>query len=419
MSGSGVQRIVKFAKYLPYFGWKTIILTVDEREKSQEIVDTSLLDAFPKGLKIYRSNYFGYGNLDRLFNVKRKLDSKNLDVYANSYNKNNLMNKIKNVILASVIPDVKVGWYPFAILKCEQILKENNIDLIYSSSPVPTAHLIGMSLAKKYEKTWVADFRDPWTGIFLIPSRPFLLRQLDEYMEKRVLEKATKIVVAWPGIEDDIIQKQKDYRRKIITIYNGFDEEDFQNIIPKIFPKFTITYTGVFYKERNPAPLFRALNFLFREQPLLRNDIQVICIGKQRSFVRNLIEENNVNDIVITIPNLPHKKSLSYLLGSDVLFLNTVENYVPGKVYEYLRSKKPILALVPKDTTVAKIVSSTKSGVVINPTNTEEIKNAIFEMYEKYKKGTLKLDREDDSVIYQYERKELTRKLAGVFNEVS
>ena len=96
-----------------------------------------------------------------------------------------------------------------------------------------------------------------------------------------------------------------------------------------------------------------------------------------------------------------------------------MQDYVPAKIFEYLRSKKPILALVPEHTTVAEIVSSTKSGVVINPTHTEEIKNAIFEMYEKYKKGTLKLDGEDDSVIYQYERKELTRKLAEVFNAVS
>lgn len=420
ISGSGVHRVVKFAKYLPYFGWKPIILTVDEGEKSQEIMDTSLLDELPKSLNIYRSKYFGYGNLDRFFIVMRNPGSKNLGVSANNYNKDNLVNKFKEIIRTSVIPDVKVGWYPLAISKSKRIFKENNIDLIYSSSPPPTAHLIGMSLAKKYKKPWIADFRDPWTGMFLIPPRPFPLRQLDEYMEERVLDKARKIVVAWPGIEDDIVQKQKDYdRRKIIAIHNGFDQQDFQDIIPKIFPKFTITYTGVFYKERNPAPLFRALNILFSEQPMLRNDIQVIYIGKQRSFVRNLIEESNVNDIVITIPNLPHKKSLSYLLGSDVLFLNTVENYVPGKVYEYLRSKKPILALVPKDTTVAKIVSSTKSGIVIDPTNTEEIKDAIFEMYKKYKKGTLKLDREDDSVIYQYERKELTRKLAEVFNEVS
>ena len=415
LGGSGVLRTVKFAKFLPAFGWKPIILTVDERVQ-EIIVDTSLLNEIPKNLKIYRSRYLGFSDMFRFLNRKRKIKSKNLVSCTSSYK--NLVNKIRDIIRPFIIPDARVGWYPFAISKCKQIFNKNNVDLIYSTSPFPTAHLIGMTLAKKYRKPWVADFRDPWTATFLI-RRPFLFKQWDKSLEKCVLRKAEKIVVAWPAIQDSFVPQYKDLRQKTILIHNGFDEQDFQDIVPKTFQKFTIIHTGTFYKKRNPEALFRAMISLLSKKPTLRNDIQVILLGWEKPFIKNLIEENNLNDIVLTVPHLPHRESLSYLLGADVLFLNTIQNYVPGKVFEYLRSKKPILALVPEDTTVAKIVSSTKSGIVIDPTNTEEIKDAIFEMYKKYKKGTLKLDREDDSIIYQYERKELTRKLAEVFNEVS
>ena len=416
IGGSAIQRTLKFVKYLPTFGWNPIILTIDEGDKSEEIVDTSLLNEIPETLKIYRSGYFGFSLMFRFLNTKRKQKSKNIVSCASSHN--NSVNKIRDIIRPFIIPDPRVGWYPFAISKCKQIFKENNIDLIYSSSPYPIANLVAMSVAKKYKKPWVADFRDPWTEPFYF-KRPFPLKQWEKSLERSVLRRADKIVVAWPAIQDGFMSQYKLHRQKIILIHNGFDEQDFQDIVPKAFEKFTIIHTGTFYKQRNPEALFKAMLSLLSKKPRLRNDIQVILLGWCWENPSNLIEENNLNDIVLTVPYLPHEECLRYLLGADVLFLNTIQNYVPGKVFEYLRGKKPILALVPKDTTVAEIVSSTKSGVVINPTNTEEIKDAILEMYEKYKEGTLKLDREDDSVIYQYERKELTRKLAEVLDEVS
>lgn len=416
--GPGVQRIVKFAKYLPAFGWKPIILTVDEKEKLRDVVDTSFLDEL-KSLKIYRSGYLGLGDLFRFPNRKRKINSKNPASCISSHK--NVVDKFKDITRPFIIPDVKVGWYPFAIWKGKQIFNENNIDVIYSTSPFPTAHLIAMSLAKKYRKPWVVDFRDPWNvGGFRYPKRPFPFKQCQEFMERSVLGKADKIIITWPAIQNSFVPQYRDHCQKTILIHNGFDEQDFQDFIPKTFQKFTIIHTGSFYKERTPEALFRAISSLLSKKPVLRNDIQVILIGREETPVaKNLIEENNLNDIVLTVPFLPHRESLSYLLGADVLFLNTIQNYVPGKTFEYLRSRKPILALVSNDTTVAEIVNSTKAGVVIDPTKTEEIKDAILGMYEKYKKGMLKLDREDDSAIYRYERKRLTGKLAGILNEIS
>lgn len=418
VGGSGVQRVLKFTKYLSEYGWEPIILTVDETRRYEAVVpsDSSLLNELPQNLKIYKSGHIGFSTLLH-FLRKGKLRAKNVTLRART--QKSFANKVVDFMRPFMLPDSHVGWYPFAIWKGKQVFHENTIDVIYTTSPSPVTHLIAMSLVKKSRKPWVADFRDPWKFLF-IKKRPFPFEQWDASMKKSVLENADKIVVAWPAIQENFtLQTNNNHRQKTILIYNGFDEQDFQDIIPKAFPKFTIVHTGTFLKERNPEALFKAITVLLRNKPALRNDIQVMLIGKKEPLIENLIEENNLNDVVITGSYLPHRECLSYLVGADMLFLNTVQNYVPGKIFEYLRSKRPILALVSDDTTVAEIVHSTQSGIIIDPSDTEKIKDTILEMYEKYKKGGLKLNREDDSVIYQYERKHLTGKLATIFDELT
>lgn len=415
LGGSGVHRPLKFTKYLSDFEWEPIILTVNEK-RSQDSDDSTLLEELPKSIKIYRSGYIGLKELFPFLNKKEKAIILNSDEFIGY--KRSFLKKLSKFTNTLLIPDPKIGWYPLAMRKAKRIFQENTIDIIYSTSPFPTAHLIAMSLAKKYCKPWVADFRDPWTKFFYV-KRPFPFKQFERLMEKKVLKNADKIIIAWPGIQDNfILQYNADFCSKTILIHNGYDEKDFQNISPKTFSKFTIVHTGVFYKERTPEALFKALAFLFTKEPMLRKDIQVIQIGPHEPIITDLIRENNLYDVVQTIPYLPHKKCLSYLLGADVLFLNTVQNHVPGKMFEYMRSKKPILSLTSYDKTVSEIVNSTQAGIVVDPLETEKIKETIFEMYEKHKKGELKLEREDDSIIYQYERKNLTGELAKIFNEV-
>jgi len=417
--GATALRTVKFAKYLHHFGWNPIVLTVQKEKEYLQTGDTSFLTELPKSLKIYRSNIVELYDLYRLFGGKKKQFSEDFSLLQ-SKNTDTLVYRVARIGHSLFIPDAQIGWYPFAMRESRKIFEKDYIDVIYSTSPTQTAHLIAKSLAKKYKKPWVADFRDPWMRTALLPKKHFLLENINVHMEKSVLEKATKTIAAWPNILNDMKERYEDFDiKKTVVITNGFDELDFFDIVPKTFQKFTIIYTGRLHAKRNAESLLRAIYLLLNEKPKLRNDIQIIFVGGPSASTNNLLEEMSLSNVVAIIQNVPHKESLSYLLGADILFLNILEDYVPGKLFEYLRSTKPILALVPKDTTVAKIVSSTKSGVVIDPTNTEEIKDVIFEMYKKYKKGTLKLDREDDSVIYQYERKELTRKLAEVFNEVS
>ena len=405
---SGVPRIAKFTKYLPHFGWEPIVLTA-----SEGVFDTSFLNDLPDGLQIYRS--FELNSLFRYIigNKKEKSNTPNnrQEMYKDAGS------RLKAILRPFSVPDIKIGWYPFAVRKGKKIFKANNMDVIYSTSPWPTAHLIAWSLAKKYNKPWVADFRDPWAQFFQT-KRPFPLGKLEESMEKGVLNNVQRVIIAWPGIQDLFMNCSDAIRQKTVIIHNGFDEQDFHGVTPKAFCKFTIIYAGVFYKERNPEALFKALAMLLDEKPALRDDIQIILIGREQPFAKVMIRENKLNDIISVIPHIPHRQCLEYLMGANALLLNTIDNYVPGKTFEYLRCGKPILALMPDNTTVANIIKETKRGEVLDSVKTEIIKRSIQKLYEQYKQKTLFVKFNDNS-IYKYERKNLTGKLAKVFDEVT
>ena len=242
-------------------------------------------------------------------------------------------------------------------------------------------------------------------------------------MEKGVLEKADKVIVAWPGIKEKLVFDDNDILKKTVVISNGFDDDDFKNIVPKKFSKFTIIYTGVSYKTRNPGPLFETIKVLLKTAPELKRDIEVLVIGNEglgkgeKPFLKDMVRENGLDEIVKIIPYLRHSDCLSYILGADLLFLNTVENYVPGKVFEYVRARKNILALVDVSTTVAEIITETKAGIVISPRDTEKIVQEIYNMYKAHENNSLSLD-SDDSMIIKYSRKILAGKLAEEFDAI-
>lgn len=418
IGGSGTLRTVKYAKYLPLYGWNPIVLTVEKDAADIEYADTSFVNHFQENLTIYRTSIVEPYDIYRFFGGRQKQGSRQSSILHIDGERTNFRKNIQNLLPAFLVPDTRIGWYPNTIRRARQIFCQHKIDVIYSTSPKNTAHMIAKHLSRKYRKPWVADFRDPWPAYY--PKRPLPLQKLDEMLEKNVLSKATRITVAWPGILEDIIRRYTDFDdSKVETITNGFDEDDFKNLNSKKFDKFTISYAGVFYKERTPEPLFRGLDLLLQERSDLRKSIKILFIGISDPLLKRLIDKYNLSDIAEHMPHVPHNECMSYLLGSHLLFLNTFGNCVPGKLYEYIGLKKPILALVAKNTLTAEIVSATKSGVVIDPSNTEEIKTSIIKAFENYKKGNLKLERENDSLIYQYQRKRLTGQLAQIFNKIT
>lgn len=429
VGGVSTQRTLKFVKYLHCFEWNPIVLTIKINRYTKIFmpVDTSLCSEIPKNVKIYAVNsyYWLWHLLPLLYAVEKELEGNKFYKFLGA------MRIYMYIIwiLERLSPEPLVVWYPFAIRNGHNIIKRHDIYMLYSTSPNPVAHLIAMKLATKYNIPWVADFRDPWAyASWTHKVRPMKL--LDMRLEKKVLARADRLIITLPKLMNEfkIIEKKFNPARCSL-ILNGYDEEDFRDISPHIFEQFTIVYTGrLHHPRRSPHHLFDALSFLFQEFPDLKSKIRVVLIGTTSSSVTRLVKEYKLEDCVEMKGHLEHKKALSYICGASVLFLLALKakgmgkpfqgkDVISLKLFEYLRAKRPILALVPEDSDSARIVQATRSGVVVEPTDYQKAKKVILDMYEKYREGQLKL-RSNDSLIQRYERKVLTKRLAGIFDDL-
>lgn len=429
VGGVSTQRTLKFVKYLHCFGWNPIVLTVKSNRYTKIFmsVDTSLCSEIPKNAKIYAVNsyYWLWPLLPLLYAVEKELEGNKFYKFLGAMR----IYMFIIWILRRTVPEPLVVWYPFAIRNGHNIIKRHDIHMLYSTSPNPIAHLIAMKLATKYNIPWVADFRDPWAyASWTHKARPMKL--LDMRLEKKVLARADRLIITLPKLINEFKTIEKKFNpARCSLILNGYDEEDFKDISPHIFEQFTIIYTGrLSHPRRSPHHLFDTLSSLFQEFPDLKSKIRVVFTGRISSSVTRLVKEYKLEDCVEMKEHLEHKKALSYICGASVLFLLVVETKGTGKpfqgkdvislkLFEYLRAKRPILALVPEDSDSARIVQDTRSGVVVEPTDYQKAKKVILDMYEKYRKGELKLG-SNDSLIQKYERKVLTERLAEIFDDL-
>jgi glycosyltransferase involved in cell wall biosynthesis len=221
-------------------------------------------------------------------------------------------------------------------------------------------------------------------------------------------------------INNDFIRKYPEASRdKFVTIPHGFDREDFEDVKAKKFSKFTIIYTGTFYKGRDPRPLLEATRLLLKENDDLREDLRIVFLGKEYEHTREMIESFGLRDIVRVIQHVPHNEFLEYLMGADICYFNVTERAATTvKLFEYLGSGKPILALIPKECPAAEIITNTQSGVVIPPERTSEASYAILSFYEAHKKGDPSPGKDGQSTSDKYERKTQTRYLAQVLEDM-
>jgi glycosyltransferase involved in cell wall biosynthesis len=397
LGGGGVFRTLKFTKYLPEFGFQPHVLTV--KNPIYRTKDPSLIREIPSEAKVYRTFSFEHRILraPRLLNLTLKW---------------------------FYIPEENTGWIPFAARQGEKIIKKENIDIIYATAPLNTSLLIGFLLKKKTGKPLVVDYRDPWTQNVFVKYPTKFHRRIEEKMEKLVLTTADYIIVTTEPMRLKLVEKYPFIREKIETITNGFDPEDFDGLTRKDNKeKFTITYTGYLYGLRTGKYFFTALKELLEEKTELRSKIQVLFAGPPSKQVALFIEERGLQNVVKLLGYRSHRESLQLMANSDVLLLIIAaeESYdektgplmTPGKMFEYLGAKKPILALIPQGI-AAELIRSTKTGVIVPPKNTSSIKQAIFKLFQDWKKGNLVIE----SNVFEYDRKVLTAKLAKVFQHV-
>jgi len=398
LSGGGVFRTLKFTKYLPEFGYQPHVLTV--KNPMYGTKDPTLISEIPPEAKVYRTFSFEH----RILRAPRLLDI-NLKWFH--------------------IPDENIGWLPFAVRRGEKIIKKERIGVVYATAPLYTSLLIGCLLKKKTGKPLVVDYRDPWTQNVFVKYPTKFHRKIEEKMETFVLATADHIIATTEPMKRKLVEKYPFIKGKIDTITNGFDPEDFKNLTAKKDKeKFVITYTGSLYGLRTGKQFFMALKELIEEKPELQTKIQVLLAGLTSKQVVFLIKEFGLKNVVKLLGYKSHQESLKLMANADILLLiiaseeaydtKTGPLMIPGKVFEYLGAKRPILAIAPLGN-AADVISSTKTGVIVPPRNTGVIAEAIFKLFQDWKSGTLKVAESD---VSEYDRKVLTQKLAKVFQQV-
>jgi len=345
--GSGVLRTLKFCKYLPGFGWDPIILTAHPR--AYPAVGGGQLGDIPHGVRVHRAFALDTGKHLALRGAYPRIFA---------------------------LPDRWVSWWPVAVLKGWQILKKIKPEVIWSTYPIATAHLIGLTLHRLTGIPWVADFRDSMTEEGY-PREKFT-RNCYLWIEKKTVEQASKIVFTADSTKDMYLNRYpKLSESRCEVIQNGYDEEDFgflkNEVATQVSSKVPIrlVHAGLVYpQERNPRPFFKALARLKKEGKILSSALQVELRGAgTEDMYHPLLKELEIDDIIFLLPPLPYRESLEDCLHASAFLVfqgGDCNHQIPAKVYENLRMGKPILALTDHLGETAKLLAHCGGATVLD-----------------------------------------------------
>lgn len=395
LGGGGVFRTLKFTKYLPKFGYQPYVLTV--KNPMYGTKDPTLIEEIPPEAKVYRTFSFEHRILraPRLLNINLKW---------------------------FYMPDENIGWLPTAIVAGADLIKKENINVIYATSPVWTSLLIGWLLKKKMKKPLVIDFRDPWTDNLFIKYPTEVHELIERKFEEKVLAQADYVTTATDSIKNSFIERYPYLKSRIATITNGFDPDDFKNLRTYTnADKFRITFAGSIYDLLTAKPFLSAMKELIEENSELKEKMEAMFVGNYGKETPLLVKEFGLEENVKLVNYVPHKECLELMINSQaLLLLITIESpggegILTGKLFEYLACRKPIIAIVPPNGLAAKIIKSLGAGAVIPPWDVPLIKNVLAKFYEQWTKGEPFRAGGD---ISNYSRKFLTRQLAQIFENV-
>lgn len=372
--GVAVQRFLKFSKYLPEFGWEPIVITV--QNGSYPYIDESLLQEVSPQLRVYRTATF---EPFEVYNLLRGKKGKSLPVVAvGSKSAKGTFQKIAEYIRANFfVPDARKGWVPYACKQAEKILATETIDAIVTTGPPHSAHLIGLYLKQKYGIRWVADFRDPWTGIFYNALLPRTARTIakDEAMEKQVLQTADVVTVISPGM----LAYVQTTARQAAVIYNGYDEADFQHIEQHQESKsFVIRYVGNLMASQQVNALWQALS----ELTLQGHAISVELIGRVDAEVQQAIQKHGLTQSVRVLDFVPHHQAVRLMQTADMLLFvipDVADNHLimTGKLFEYLASCTELLSIGPVDGNAAHVLQQTGRKPMLHYTDVNAIRQQL------------------------------------------
>lgn len=415
--GAGVQRWVKFTKYLRNFGWEPVIYTPENPEFPS--TDASFEKDIPSDIQVLKTPIW------EPYNVYRNLTGKKNQAinagFISENKKQGWKDKLSIWIRGNfLIPDPRRFWIRPSVRFLTDYLQKNPVDAIITTGPPHSMHLIGMGLKKNFPAIpWIVDFRDPWTNIDFYKdlNLSWISDKIHHYWENKVIQKADSVVVVSNGMKDEYeLLKPK----RIQVISNGYDESDVQKAAIDLDPKFSISHIGTLNAARNPKTVWKVLSELCRENLNFKNDLQIQLVGKVDFSVLEEIKQFNLTENLLKIDYLSHSEAIAKQQSSQVLLLlinnsGNAKGILTGKFYEYLAAQRPILAIGPTDGDAAQVLSETGAGKMVGFEDNQATKQAILEYYNRYEENSLKVE---TTSVERFSRRSLTGELAKLLNNL-
>jgi len=395
-SSSGVLRTLKYTRYLGDHGWRITVLTLDRH--AYEVQDAHLESQIPAGVRVVRTPFL---------DIKRHLAIRGL--YPGSL----------------AVPDRWIGWWPWAVREGRQVMRTDPVDVVYSTSPHATAHLVARSLVRREGCPWVADFRDPWYEDPPEPGTPRLVHWAARHLERLVVRRAGRVVASTEQLKDVLASRYVgEPREKFCVIPNGYDEKDFDDALPSVTrsgSELVVLHAGsVNPTFRDPRPLFAAVRELADQRLFDASKARFRFLGGgafgESPEMNRAVEAAGLVGRVEFLPRVGYERALAEQASAQLLLLLQASpdtaDLVPAKLFEYLRAGRPVLAMVGPGAT-AELLRQTGGGWIVDPRSRGALTEALAEAYGAWEAGTLEARAADPRALRRFSRERLAGELAG------
>lgn len=415
--GAGVQRWVKFVKYLRDFGWEPVVYVPENPEYPS--LDATFANDLPKGLEVIKQP------IREPYNIYRKFTGKGSEPINAGFISENSKKDWKELLSIRLrgnllIPDPRCFWIRPSVRFLSDYLSKHPVQALVTTGPPHSMHRIGYGLKKRFpDLPWLADFRDPWTNIDFYHELGLtrLADAIHHRMEKQVVQKADAVVVVSGGMMQEFKVLQP---KRLVMIPNGFDTADVQKTNAQPDQQFTISHIGTMNAARNPEVVWKAIRQLCDENIFFKKDLKIQLIGKVDFSVLESLKNHQLFDKTEKTDYLPHAEAIQRQQSSQVLLLiinNTpnAKGILTGKFFEYIASGRPVLGVGPSDGDAAQVLNDTRAGKMVDYDDVDAAKRILQQWYALYQEKRLKVETSD---VAKYSRRSLTGSLATLLEEL-
>ena len=408
-----MQRWVKFVKYLPEEGWEPVVFAPENAD--YPALDPSLGAEVPAEVEVLR------GRIWEPYAAYRKLTgAKSTEVTEISSGKKTFKQRLSLWIRANLfVPDPRVGWVKPSVKTLRKYLQEHPVDAIVTTGPPHSVHLIGQKLHKATGIPWIPDFRDPWSRMYYLRYLPMTKRTWKKLraQEQSVLDSCSTVLTCTPLVQEEFRAQTK---TPVAMITNGFDQEDFTGAAPKPDGHFNITHTGLFAADGNPFTLWKVLGEM-ATVPEFREDLRIRLVGKVDREVLEAIKTAGLAENVVALGPSDHATAVKEQRQASILILPLRNDplyrpILPGKLFEYLASRRPILGIGQEDGAMARVIGDANAGITADWEKAAAMRAFIADAWQHHSEGGVP---ETTGEIDQYSRQATSRQLGALLSQVA